>query len=182
MQYRSKVVPEEMTDAFQIRLFDDADPAVIAAAFGSIGWVKPEAQFQRYLAEQATGIRTCFVATLGGNFAGYVTVNWEPTYPGFADTKIPEIQDLNVLPEFRRRGVATRLLDRAEVEVASRSAIAGIGVGLHPGYNDAQKLYVKRGYIPDGRGIAYRDRYVLEGEQVVLDDDLVLHLIRRLHP
>ncbi len=66
--------------------------------------------------------------------------------------KIPEIQDLNVLPPFRRKGIATMLLDRAEAEVACRSDVVGIGVGLHPGYNDAQRLYVKRGYIPDGLG------------------------------
>ncbi|MDQ2841742.1 MAG: GNAT family N-acetyltransferase [Acidobacteriota bacterium] len=90
--------------------------------------------------------------------------------------KIPEIQDLNVLPGFRRKGIATQLLDRAECEIASRSEVVGIGVGLHPGYNDAQRLYGKRGYIPDGQGITYRDRYLRQGEQVVLDDDLVLHL------
>jgi hypothetical protein len=41
-------------------------------------------------------------------------------------------------------------------------------------------LYAKRGYIPDGRGVTYRDRYVEEGAPVVLDDDLVLHLTKGL--
>lgn len=58
----------------------------------------------------------------------------------------------------------------------------GIGMGLDPGYNDAHRLYVKRGYIPDGRGVTYRDRYLREGEQVVLDDDLLLHLVKRIRP
>jgi hypothetical protein len=62
----------------------------------------------------------------------------------------------------------------------ARSSVAGIGVGLHPGYNEAQRMYVKRGYIPDGRGVTYRNRYVEEGMQVVLDDDLVLHLTKRI--
>jgi hypothetical protein len=39
---------------------------------------------------------------------------------------------------------------------------------------------VKRGYVPDGRGVTYRNRYVEEGMQVVMDDDLVLHLTKRL--
>jgi hypothetical protein len=39
-------------------------------------------------------------------------------------------------------------------------------------------LYVKRGYIPDGCGVTYRDRYVEEGKHVALDDDLVLHLVK----
>jgi GNAT superfamily N-acetyltransferase len=161
-----------MTDGFQIRFLSDSDPPVMAAAFESFGWVKPATQFQRYLAEQAAGNRLCPVATVNGDFAGYVTVNWVPTYPGFVDMKIPEIQDLNVLSLFRTNGIATMLLDRAEVEVACRSDVVGIGVGLHPGYNDAQRLYAKRGYIPDGLGVTYRDRYCREGEQVVLDDIL----------
>lgn len=171
-----------MPDGFQIRPLNDSDPQVMASAFSSIGWVKPVTQFQRYLAEQLAGSRLCLVAAVNGHFAGYVTANWAPTYPGFADIKIPEIQDLDVLPPFRRRGIAAKLLDRAEAEVACRSDVVGIGVGLHPGYNDAQKLYGKRGYIPDGLGITYRDRYLREGEYVVLDDDLVLHLTRRVRP
>src|SRR5260370_30387239 len=122
-----------MTDGFQIRSLNDSDAQVMTAAFSSIGWVKPIAQFQRYLAEQAAGSRICLVATVNGHFAGYVTVNWGPTYPGFVDRKIPEIQDLNVLPPFRRKGIATMLLDRAEGEVACRSDVVGFAVGLHPG-------------------------------------------------
>jgi hypothetical protein len=68
----------------------------------------------------------------------------------------------------------------AEEEISRRSGVAGIGVGLNPGYNQAQRLYAKRGYIPDGRGVTYRDRYVEEGAPVVVDDDLVLHLTKRL--
>ena len=53
-------------------------------------------------------------------------------------------------------------------------------MGLHAGYNAAQRLYVLRGYIPDGRGVTYRDQYVEQYVQVMLDDDLVLHLTRQL--
>jgi GNAT superfamily N-acetyltransferase len=107
-------------------------------------------------------------------------VNWAPTYPGFLEHRIPEVQDLNVLPQFRKQGIGTRLLDRAEEEIARRSAIAGIGFGLHPGYCSAQRLYVKRGYIPDGQGVWQRDHVVQEGMQAVFDDDLVLHLTKQL--
>jgi GNAT superfamily N-acetyltransferase len=108
-----------------------------------------------------------------------VTVNWQPTYAGFADLNIPEIQDLNVLMAYRRKGVAGHLLDRAEAEVARLSGVVEIGVGLHPGYNAAQRLYVKRGYIPDARGITYRNRFVEEGASVVVDDDLVMHFTKQ---
>jgi len=163
-----------MAQMIQIRSLSECDPPAISAAFQGIGWGKPVAQYERYLAEQEAGSRLCLVATVDGQFAGYVTVNWS--------LEVPEIQDLNVLPGFRKRGIGTQLLDAAEAEVARRSDVVDIGVGLHPGYNAAQRLYVKRGYIPDGRGVTYRGRYVQEGMQVVLDDDLVLHLTKRLIP
>ena len=167
-------------EAIQIRLLAESDPPNIAAAFEKMGWKKPETQYQRYLQEQMAGTRTCFVATIDRQFAGYVTVNWRPAYAGFADLNIPEIQDLNVLTTHRRKGIASRLLDRAEAEVGQRSSVVGIGVGLHPGYNAAQRLYVKRGYIPDARGITYRGCFVEEGARVVLDDDLVMHFTKQL--
>ena len=166
----------------QIRPLCDADPPVLSAAFAEAGSVKPAATFERYLSDQRAGTRACLVATLDAQLAGYVTLNWTPHYPALAAAGIPEIQDLNVLPAFRRRGIATRLLDRAEALAGARSDFVGIAVGLHPGYNAAQCLYVRRGYIPDGSGVTYRNRYVPEGAQVVLDDDLLLHLTLRVRP
>ncbi len=163
-----------------IRPLNEDDPVAIAAAFAQMGWNKPEAQYRQYLAEQAAGIRTCFIAIVYGEFAGYLTVNSQPSYPGFSELSIPEIQDLNVLRQFRRQGIASHLLDRAEAEVAQHSRFVGIGVGLHPGYNVAQRLYVKRGYIPDGRGVSYRNCYVDEGSNILLDDNLVLHFTKQL--
>ena len=169
-----------MAEIVEIRVLNDSDPETISAAFRDIGAGKPVAQYRRYLAEQLAGTRACLVATVDRQFAGYVTVNWTPTYSAFVEEQIPEIQDLNVLPGFRRKGLATRLLDRAEEEISLRSSVAGIGVGLHPGYNQAQRLYVRRGYIPDGRGVTYSNQYVAEGMQVVLDDNLVLYLTKRI--
>src|SRR5579862_7743156 len=167
-------------DTLQIRFLEENDPPSIAAAFTNMGWDKPEAQYRRYLREQVEGTRTCFVAIFDGQFAGYVTVNWRPVYAGFADLNIPEIQDLNVFTSYRRKGIASRLLDRAEGEAARLSGAIGIAVGLHPGYNAAQRLYAQRGYIPDGRGITYRNCFVQEGANVVLDDDLVMHFTKQL--
>ena len=50
----------------QIRLLEESDPPSIAAAFNKMGWNKPEAQYRRYLREQATGTRTCFIAIFDG--------------------------------------------------------------------------------------------------------------------
>ena len=78
--------------------------------------------------------------------------------PRFPRTEsIPEIQDLNVrprIPTARHRLAA--LLDEAEQLIGARSPLAGIGFGLYADYGAAQRLYVKRGYVPDGHGAYYR--------------------------
>jgi ribosomal protein S18 acetylase RimI-like enzyme len=112
--------------------------------------------------------------------AGYLTVRWESDYPPFREARIPEIVDLNVLPAFRRRGIASALMDAAEAIIAQRSPVAGIGVGLYADYGAAQRMYVLRGYIPDGRGIFYNREPVIPGEMARVDDELVLYFTKRL--
>lgn len=164
----------------QIRLLAGADIAPMVAAFQAIGWDMPAAKYQRYLAEQKAGKRTVLVDFLEEAFAGYLTVVWQPDYPPLKAEGIPEIQDFNVLPQCRRRGIGTRLMDAAEALVAERSPVVGIGVGLYADYGSAQRLYVQRGYIPDGRGITYEDRFVTPGEMVRVDDGLLLHFTKTL--
>ena len=50
----------------------------------------------------------------------------------------------------------------------------GLGVGMTADYGDAQRLYVRLGYIPDGQGLHYKCSSLKYGNQVVIDDDLVL--------
>jgi len=153
-----------------IRHLVQDDCPVIARAFAEQGWNKPASQYEAYLREGAGGKRVVLVAESGGRFAGYVTIVWESGYPPFREARIPEIVDLNVLREVQRRGVATALLDEAEARIAERSPVAGIGVGLTHDYGAAQVLYVRRGYVPDGRGLIGRGRQIEPGEQVAADD------------
>lgn len=156
------------------------DPPLIARAFTDIGWDKPEAQYIDYLDQQASDARPVLVARLKGMFAGYLTVVWVPDYLPFREAGIPEIQDFNVLPHFRRQGIGTALMDAAETLIATRSNTAGIGVGLYPDYGPAQRLYVLRGYVPDGRGVAWNAVLAKPMQQVVVDDDLALYFTRDL--
>jgi GNAT superfamily N-acetyltransferase len=169
-----------MHSEIQIRPLTEADVEPIVAAFAAADWPKRPELYRRYLAEQDAEERAALVAAADGEICGYGTVCWEPDYPPFRIAGIPEIQDLNVLPRFRRRGIATRLMDAAERIIAGRSAVAGIGVGLYAAYGPAQRLYVLRGYVPDGRGAVHRNLPVRGGETVVADDDLVIHLTRTL--
>ena len=161
-----------------IRPLEPQDVQPLSEAFAAIGWNKPAAQFKRYLEEAEAGHRLSYVAQLGQELAGYGTLRWTSVYARFAQSEIPEIADLNVLPDFRRRGIATTLLDELEERAFERSPQCGIGVGLHPGYGPAQRLYVTRGYVPDGAGAHYHERPAREGESLPLDDSLVLYLIK----
>ena len=163
-----------------IRPLESNDIAVIAEAFRELGWNKPASQYQRYLAQQELGVRDVYVAFVDGQFAGYLTICWESSYRPFLVHSIPEIVDFNVLPKFRRMRIGTQLMDRAEVEIARVSPVAGIGVGMTADYGAAQKLYIHRGYIPDGRGLHWRDHHVQYHEDVVVDDDLALYLTKEL--
>ena len=166
----------------KIRLLEERDVQPIVAAFHELRWnTKSASLYQRYLSEQEEGRRTVLVAFENGTFAGYATVQWSSGYPPFREEKTPEFTDFNVLPRFRRRGIGTLLMDEAERRIAKRSQVAGIGVGMDPDYGAAQRMYVLRGYVPDGRGLTQGDRHVRYGDRVVVDDGLNLWLTKRLH-
>jgi GNAT superfamily N-acetyltransferase len=164
----------------EIRLLEKRDIPAIVAAFTAIGWDKTTPLYERYLREQESGERTVFVAFCDGVFAGYNTIHWQSDYPPFREAQIPEIQDFVVLPPFRRQGIGSRLMDICEETVAQRSTVIGIGVGLHADYGTAQRMYTRRGYILDGRGLMYDEKPVPRGQQVLVDDSLNLFFTKEL--
>ena len=68
-----------------IRRMQRDDAEIISSAFSAIGWNKPISLYQRYLAEQDDGTRIGYVATVAGQFAGYVTL---PVAPARAVVKL----------------------------------------------------------------------------------------------
>ena len=71
-------------------------------------------------------------------------------------------------------------MDRAEAEIAKRSDVAGIGVGLYPDYGPTQRMYILRGYVPDARGLTREGNPVVPGASVVVDDSLTIQLTKKL--
>ena len=163
-----------------IRLLESNDIPQIAKAFQQLGWDKPALQYERYLMEQVLEIRDVYVAFIEARFVGYLTICWTSSYEPFRKKNIPEIVDFNVLPKFRRQGIGTQLMDKAESEIAKVSPIAGIGVGMTPDYGAAQRLYILRGYVPDGRGLWHRGHYPQHGEEITVDDNMALYLTKEL--
>lgn len=164
-------------DALEVTLLVAGDCVLLHSSFSAMGWRKPPGLFEAYFGEQGRGERLLWVARCGDSIAGFVTLGWRSTYLPFAELGVPEIGDLNVYPDHRRRGVASALLDVAEAAAFARAPAVGIAVGLYAAYGPAQRLYVKRGYVPDGRGVTAHGAPVAEGATVGVDDDLLLWLL-----
>lgn len=173
-----------MKNQIQIRPLIREDILAISEAFNAIGWNKPPSLFKGYLKGQESSERLVWVACVRDHFTGYVTLKWQSEYPSFKQKNIPEIMDLNVLPHYRKMGIGSLLLDIVEKEAVTKSDVVGLGVGLYAGEDDgygaAQRLYIKRGYIPDGKGVTYNYNPTIPGSSYPLDDDLVLWLTKRL--
>ncbi len=167
-------------DDFFIRPFMEFDIPKITDDFNKAEWPKSEKLFEQYWQEQEDGERLVWLAFYQSEFAGYVTLKWESSYKPFKEEEIPEIKDLNILPEYRRKGIGSHLLEIAEKAASKRSNVVGLGCGLHYSYGNAQKLYAEHGYIPDGNGMTYKYEHVEWGNKAAVDDDLVLWLTKKL--
>lgn len=156
------------------------DSKVISLAFAEQGWNKSKEQYIKYYNEMLDGKRDILIAKYDGKFAGYLTIVWESSYQSFLKQRIPEIVDLNVLIKYQRNGIASGLMNEAESRISERSIFAGLGVGLMSDYGNAQIMYVKRGYIPDGLGISQNGIFLKYGDKVEVNDDLNLYFIKKV--
>lgn len=100
--------------SWQFRFLSQEDIPLIVSSFTAIGWNKPTSLYQKYLKEQEDDQRCVWVAFKDNDFAGYVTLKWHSEYLSFREQHIPEVSDLNVLPKFRKQGIASELLNLAE--------------------------------------------------------------------
>ena len=163
-----------------LRKIKKSDPPKISQAFLSQGWNKPTSQYEQYFQYQENGERDIIIAELDGAFAGYLTIKWKSDYPPFQEKGIPEIVDFNVLKKYQRHSIGTRLMNEAENRIQKVSEFAGIGFGVYQDYGAAQILYIKRGYIPDGRGLIQNSVSLKYGDSITIDDSIVFCLIKKL--
>ncbi len=168
---------EEIT----IRDMRPEDGPVFAEGERAQGWHSDVEKYNNRLRDCRDGKCVCLVAEYRNRPAGYVNV-YRPGLGGpFRDAGIPEIIDFGVLQKYQRRGVGGRLMDAAERVAAETSDRVYLAVGLHNGYGSAQRMYVKRGYVPDGSGVWYRGTPCTPYDTIYTnDDDLVLYLSKPL--
>lgn len=171
----------EMDEKITIRSLRPEDAQVIAREEVAQGWVNASPKkYEQRLRDQQEGKAIALAAEYCGQVAGYINVYLVPEQGAFAGQGIPEIVDFGVLAKYRNRGIGSRLMDAAERIAAEHADTVFLGVGLHSGYGSAQRMYIKRGYIPDGSGVWYRDAVCAPYAGCCNDDDLVLYLSKKL--
>lgn len=144
------------------------------------GW---DARVEKYLdriKDRDEGKCISLVAEFQGEAAGYINVYPDSKWGAYANRGYPEIIDFGVLEKYRRHGIGGRLMDVAERIAAGYGDKVYLGVGLHSGYGSAQRMYVKRGYVPDGSGVWYGDSVCAPYGACKNDDDLNLYFYKDL--
>jgi GNAT superfamily N-acetyltransferase len=118
--------------------------------------------------------QTYLVAWDGDDPVGHAHVAWTDTTLG-----VPEVQDVYVLPERRRRGVASELSRAAEELVAARG-LDRISIGASAQNDGALRLYRRLGFrdsdVPPQR---VHGTIVIRGRPVTVDDTLI-YLIKEV--
>ena len=168
-----------MKTTCSIRKMQESDIKDLFRGFISQGWPGREEILARYFLEQECGEREVLVAEVEGAVAGYITILPDAKQGPFAGMA-PELSDFNVFEPFQNQGIGNLLLEEAEKRVRLISDKVTLGVGLHSGYGPAQRLYIKRGYIPDGTGVWYQNHQ--PAMNAVCEDigELVLYLSKNL--
>lgn len=163
-----------------IRDMAAADARIITDEEIAQGWHQSIEKYENRLKDQREGKCVSLVAEYRGNVAGYINVYPDAKYGAFGNQGLPEIVDFGVLIKYQKRGIGSKLMDAAEQIAAGYADTVFLGVGLHSGYGSAQRMYVKRGYIPDGSGVWYGDHVCEPYAACENDDDLVLYLSKKL--
>ena len=168
-----------MKTTCSIRKMQESDIKDLSRGFISQGWPGREEILARYFLEQECGEREVLVAEVKDALAGYITILPSAKHGPFVEI-YPELSDFNVFEPFQNQGIGNLLMEEAEKRVRLISDKVTLGVGLHSGYGPAQRLYIKRGYIPDGTGVWYQNHQ--PAMNAVCEDigELVLYLSKNL--
>ena len=121
------------------------------------------------LSEQLGEEATYLVAWDDKQPIGHAHIAWAGTQLG-----VPEIQDVFVLPERRRQGIASQLTRAAEERVRARGWNRVSLSVSQDGNEPARSLYAKLGYVDAAVDpVRLSGVIVLRGQDVEVDDTLV---------
>lgn len=157
-----------------------SDPQSIYEAELEQGWHPSLEAYQKRFEEMNDSIMVTLVAEFKDNVAGHINLIWNPADGAFAGMGIPEVFDFGVFEKYRRHGIGNIMMDVVEGLARGKSDKICLGVGVAHAYGSAQRMYVKRGYIPDGTGVWYQNQICPQYTPCNNDDDLILFFVKEL--
>ncbi|MBQ8347484.1 MAG: GNAT family N-acetyltransferase [Alphaproteobacteria bacterium] len=164
-----------------IRDMIESDPEIITNEEHLQGWVhQKQEKYKQRLKDVADNKCVALVAEYKGNVAGYFNVYFNTMCGLFAGKGFPELIDLGVFKKYRNNGIGTLLMQVAENIAGKYADTVVIGVGLHRDYGAAQRLYVKRGFIPDGTGLWWKGKPLEPYADLKNDDEAALYMSKKL--
>ena len=164
-----------------IRDMIESDPEIITHEEHLQGWTDQKVEkYTQRLKDVADGKCVALVAEYQGNVAGYFNVYPNSMGGAFGGQGLPELVDFGVLEKYRRHGIGNALLEVAE-SIAKRYAnIVYLGVGINKNYGAAQRLYVKRGFVPDGTGLWRNDKNLEPYADMKNDDSNAIYMSKKV--
>ncbi len=123
---------------------------------------------------------SALLALYNNQIAGYVFLYYECKWGGLKNQGLPSVVDLIVFEAYRRKGIATALMDFAEREARSINSKIYLDVCLNSEYGPAQCFYIRRGYVPDGAGVYYEQEVLSINSPCFNDDELTLCLVKKI--
>ena len=135
---------------------------------------------KRQIANQEKQECSALLALYDDEPAGYVFVYYRCRWGGLANCELPGVVDLFVFEKYRRKKIATLLMDIAERIAKEFSDKVYLDVCLNSEYGAAQRFYIMRGYVPDGKGLYYQEKVCEVNAVCKNDDELTLCLVKEL--
>ena len=170
---------EQVMNGIEIRQMTYADIPAICKADNDETEVFAD-YLRRQLDAQEKNECSALLALYGDQFAGYVFLYYQCKWGSMKNQGLPGICDLVVFEKYRRKGIATRLMDLAEEQARQVNGRVYLDVCLNADYGPAQRFYALRGYVPDGKGLYYMEHVWANNEACKNDDELTLCLVKEL--
>ena len=139
-----------------------------------------EEKYTQRLKDVADGKCIALVAEYKGNVAGYFNVYPNSMGGSFGGKGLPELVDFGVLMKYRNHGIGNTLMQVAENIAKKYSDTVYLGVGLHRDYGSAQRMYIKRGFIPDGTGLWWQGKNLEPYADMKNDDETAIYMSKKL--
>lgn len=167
-------------EKIRIRSMELNEPQITSYPYTFLGKQSIINNYFNYCRVQEKGKTYIFSAEYDGKIVGYSKLKTQSTTGPFAGKSIPEIVDFTVFLEYQGRGFGNKILDVTEQAASKISNTISICIGLHQGYGAAQRIYARRGYIPDGSGVWFMGTPLEKYKNCCNNNELVIYLSKEL--